>query len=393
MSKTLRVLFIEDRQDDTALILHHLRKAGFDIDYERVQTRADMEAAPARGSWDVVLSDFSMPSFNAPAALDVLKNSRMDVPFLIVSGTIGEERAALAMRSGAADYVPKTNLSRLPAAVEREVHEAGVRRDPRRAEAETARLQTELLQSQKMEAVGRLAGGIAHDFNNIVAGILGFTELLTQRGGLPPAQMECVEEIRRAGGRAVSLIKQLLTFSRGRAVRPHVLDLNSELIRMEAFLRQVVGVGVELTIRPEATGRVRIDPGQLEQVIVNLAVNARDAMPDGGRLVIEARDAPASEPSAGGAAPPTPQIAVSVADTGVGIPDHVKPHVFEPFFTTKPEGKGTGLGLATVYGIVHQSGGRIVLDSTVGKGTTFTLLLPRVEPGPAEPAESEPPVN
>ncbi len=266
-----------------------------------------------------------------------------------------------------------------------------------RDETERRRLEEQLRHSQKMEAIGRLAGGVAHDFNNLLTGIIGYAELALRR--LPPADALAhdLEEIRKAGRRAADLTRQLLAFSRKQVLQPRVVDLGQLVADMEKLLRRVIGEDVDLRIpRPPILGRVRADPGQLEQVVMNLAVNARDAMPRGGTLTIAVGAAPAdagNAPKAG--APPSPFVALAVTDTGSGMTDEVKAHLFEPFFTTKAVGKGTGLGLSTVYGIVEQSGGRIEVESASGRGTTFRILLPRVEaeesPARDRPTRGEPP--
>jgi len=233
-------------------------------------------------------------------------------------------------------------------------------------------LEERLLQSQKLEAMGRLAGGIAHDFNNLLTAITGYTDLLLGRGDLGGAACRDAAEIRRAAGRAAELAGRLLAFGGRQTLQPRALDLNGVVREIEAMLRRVIGEDVELLTALDADlWPTRADPGQLEQVIVNLALNARDAMPRGGRLVLSTRNA----------ARERPYVALAVADTGVGMDDATLARVFEPFFTTKEKGKGTGLGLATVYGIVEQSGGHVEVASEPGRGTTFTILLPRVEAG------------
>ena len=235
---------------------------------------------------------------------------------------------------------------------------------------EQKRLEERLLQSQKLEAMGRLAGGIAHDFNNLLTAITGYSDFLLARRDLDESARGEVGEIRRAAGRAAELTRQLLAFGGKQVLQPRVLDLNDVVREIEAMLRRVIGEDVELAtdLEPEPW-LARVDPGQLEQVIVNLALNARDAMPGGGRLCVSTRNVERERPF----------VALAVADAGVGMDEATLARAFEPFFTTKGEGKGTGLGLATVYGIVEQSGGRIEVASAPGHGTTFTILLPRVE--------------
>ncbi|HWP38518.1 MAG TPA: PAS domain S-box protein, partial [Gemmatimonadales bacterium] len=242
-------------------------------------------------------------------------------------------------------------------------------------------LEDQLRQSQKMEAIGRLAGGVAHDFNNILTAITGYAELLLADLPQSDARRDDVAEIRRAADRASALTRQLLAFSRRQVLQTRVLDLTEVVLGMEKMLRRIIGEDIELLTELSATGRVRADPSQLEQVILNLAVNSRDAMPQGGRLLIRTRDAEVTEPTTPERAlmPSGQYVVLQVSDTGVGMDSETQAHVFEPFFTTKAHGIGTGLGLATVYGIVKQSDGYIWLTSAPGRGATFEIYLPRVD--------------
>jgi PAS domain S-box-containing protein len=247
---------------------------------------------------------------------------------------------------------------------------------------ERKRLEDRLIQSQRLEAVGRLAGGVAHDFNNLLTVILGYSTMLLRRLAEGDPLTKKVREIQRAGERAAALTHQLLAFSRRQVLVPRILDLGAIIHDMETMLRRLLGDDIELTTGVDANlDRVLADPGQIEQVVVNLAVNARDAMPEGGRLVIEARnvDLPAPAAAERGEIPAGRYVTLCVRDTGSGMTDHVRRQVFEPFFTTKGIGKGTGLGLATVHGIVAQTGGYIALETAPGSGTVFRIYLPREE--------------
>ena len=249
------------------------------------------------------------------------------------------------------------------------------------------RSQEQLHQALKMEAVGRLAGGIAHDFNNLLTAIRGYSDMIAS--GLRPSDplRSDVEEIQRASDRAAGLTQQLLAFSRRQVLLPDRLDLSSVVRDLDRMVRRLIGEDIELTVTGDATRTVLVDRGQIEQVILNLVINARDAMPTGGRLAIEARNhdvAPGADPREG-SPPPGKYALIRVEDSGSGIPAEIVDRVFDPFFTTKGPGKGTGLGLSTAYGIVHQSGGFIDVTSVEGAGTTFRILLPEVEPGEARP--------
>jgi two-component system, cell cycle sensor histidine kinase and response regulator CckA len=253
--------------------------------------------------------------------------------------------------------------------------------------SEQRRLEDQFRQAQKMEAVGNLASGIAHDFNNLLTPILGFNDILSKQNRDPESQL-AIAEVRKAAERAAALTRQLLAFSRQQVLKLEVLGLNAIVADMKKMLRPVIGENLELAARLESDlGNVKADRGQIEQVIMNLVVNSRDAMPAGGKLTIETRNVELDESfeQAHMAVQPGAYVMLAVSDTGVGMDDSTKSRIFEPFFTTKEPGKGTGLGLSTIYGIVAQSGGAVFVYSEPGCGTTFKVYLPRVEEPLAPP--------
>ena len=370
----LRLLLVEDCESDAMLLLRELRRGGFEPRWRRVETPEAMLEALRDETWDAVVSDYSMPRFAAPAALALLKESGLDVPFIIVSGTVNEEIAVDSLKRGAADFISKGKLTRLVPAMRRELAVTAEHRERRRLEAQ-------LRQSQKMEAIGQLAGGIAHDFNNLLAVITSYSELLIDGLDEGDSRRDDLHEIRRAAERATALTRQLLAFSRRQVLQPTVVDLNAAVRDLERMLRRAIGstIAFEAAL-DESIGRVRVDLGQLDQILINLAVNARDAMPGGGTLRFATANVTLGDDYAVEypGVVPGDYVVVYVSDTGVGMDADTRARAFEPFFTTKAVGKGTGLGLSTVFGIVQQSGGHVTVDSVVGRGTTFQVYLPRI---------------
>ena len=262
-----------------------------------------------------------------------------------------------------------------------------------KTEVQLSRIQDDVRQSEKMRVVGRLAGGLAHDFNNLLTVIRGYSELLLTRIGKSDPLRDSVGAIQTAADRATALTQQLLALSRKQILKPQIVDLNTVVAGVDKMLRPVIGKHIErVTLFKATLGRVKADPGQMEQVMLNLAVNARDAMPQGGKLTVETANVmlekPLFRPHA--TVKSGQYVTLSVSDTGTGIDQETLDHIFEPFFTTKGSSQGTGLGLATVYGIVRQSGGSIIVESEFGKGTTFTIYLPCVDEEANTPAGEKP---
>jgi signal transduction histidine kinase len=375
----LRVLLVEDSRADAELLVHELR-ARYEVVATRVDTAPALRDALASGAWDVILSDYNMPGFSAPEALNVLRDTGLDIPFIIVSGTIGEETAVASLKAGACDFLVKGRLARLIPAIERECRERDLRRQ--RAQAHDV-LQEQLRQAHKMEAIGQLAGGVAHDFNNVLTAILGYAELLSEQIGPDKPIGKDLRQIVSAAERASALTRQLLAFGRKQSIKPVVLSLNTVVTNLEPMLRRLIteNVSIETTL-DQQTYAVCADPTQLEQVLMNLVVNARDAMPAGGALRIQTRNAVRSDLQNVRDEWPahSSELAVlSVSDTGIGMPPEVVARIFEPFFTTKDRGRGTGLGLAAVNGIVAQLGGFVSVESAPGRGTRFDVFLPKAD--------------
>ncbi|HET9402769.1 MAG TPA: response regulator [Candidatus Acidoferrales bacterium] len=372
MSISLRALIVEDSEEDCELLLRALHRGGFEVDHQRAYSSASLQESLKAGPWDVVISDYSMPGFSGIAALKIIRDLRMDVPFIFVSGTIGEDVAVEAMKLGAHDYVMKGNLTRLLPAIRRELEDARLRREHKEAEQRMRQL-------EKFEAIGQLAGGIAHDFNNVIGAIQGWAQLGLDESQANNRASKYFQSIRDQSQRAADLTRQLLAYARRQVLEPRNTDLNRLVSETVALLRRVIGAQIEVKLdlasEPQIT---RTDPAQIEQVLMNLCLNARDAMPNGGRLNIETSTVQldASFCAQRKYLQPGEYILLVVSDTGTGMDEATQARIFEPFFTTKEVGKGTGLGLATVFGIVKQHSGAIEVESKLGRGTAFRVYLP-----------------
>ncbi len=394
MTEPLQFIHLESNPADADLIYSTLRDAGIACQPTRAQTREDFLSALRQNGCSLVLADTSVPGFEGTAALALTRAFHPDMPFLFVSSAQGEDFAIDMMQRGATDYIFKQRLGRLVPSIKRTLRDLEERLERRRAEDALRISEKQFRQAQKMEAVGRLAGGLAHDFNNLLTVILGHSQiLLTDLAPGTPMRLK-IEEMQSAGQRAAALIRQLLAFSRKQALEPKVFPVNSAIGNIETMLRRLIGEDIQLVIRLDpADGHVKADPGQLEQVIMNLVVNGRDAMPNGGLLAIETSQVELTRTPMHHLQPlPLGHyVKLTVTDTGCGMDANILAHLFEPFFTTKEEGKGTGLGLSTVFGIVTTYGGGIDVWSQIGHGTTLDLYFPRADPQAMTAQATEPP--
>jgi len=510
MDQELRILALEDCAADAQLETLALRKAGLAHHLERVETRDAFIKGLKEFKPDILLVDYNLPSMNGIEALAIAQREGPDVPFIFVTGAMGEEAAVETLKKGATDYVLKSNLARLAPAVRRALEEAQVRaerrkarealqesrdyldaiinaiRDPIfvkdrrhrwvlvndalcsfmghgreeligksdpdyfpkeqvegfwakddavletgrtdtseelltdsagqvrtiitvkarhtdpsgdkfivgsirditervRAEAEKAKADEQFHQAQKMEAVGLLAGGIAHDFSNVLTTIVGYNYLVLDGLQADHPLRPFSLEVQRATELGASLSRQLLAVSRRQVARPRVMELNSTVIELAKLFRRLVGENIKVVVEAHPSlWPVKMDNGPLEQILLNLVVNARDAMPQGGQLTIATRNITAGEAGRQEgrlALPPGHYVCLRVSDTGIGMDAAVQARIFEPFFTTKTAGRGTGLGLATVQGIVKDWQGHIFVESAPGQGATFRVCLPRAEGG------------
>lgn len=381
----LRLLQLEDNIADAELILATLNEGGIPCEATRVDRRDAFVDALKAGKIDLILADYSLPGFDGITALSLAQQLRPDLPFIFVSGTLGEELAIDAMHRGATDYILKQRLGRLVPSLQRAIRELQERQERARVEKALRQSEKQLRQAQKMEAVGRLAGGLAHDFNNLLTVIMGHAQVLLNDMEANHPFRTKVEEMQKAGDRAATLIRQLLTFSRKQPSTPKVLSVNPLITNFETMMRRLIGENLELTLTlaPQDL-RISADPAQIEQVLMNLVVNARDAMPKGGKLKIETAQVELTRTPMYHAQLPGlgTFVKISVSDTGIGMSTDTLAHIFEPFFTTKAEGKGTGLGLSTVFGIVTQSGGGLDVTSRIGQGSRFDVYFPGVQSHP-----------
>jgi signal transduction histidine kinase len=372
----LTILLIEDDDAYAGLLRVQLEPGPPAMSLRHVRSLHQAEHALASPpAPDAVLLDLGLPDNHGLAAVHRIHALAPDLPIVVLTANDDESLAIEAVQVGAQDYLVKSTSdgTLVRRAIRYARERAALQRELRASE-------DELRHAHKMEAVGRLAGGVAHDFNNVLTAIFGYADLLMDQFGKDDPRRADLEEIRRSAERAATLTRQLLAFSRKQVMQPRLLSLNEVVTNLQKLMQRLVSehISVELELA-EGLWPVFADPGQIEQVLMNLAANARDAMPEGGRLDVGTSNLPVTADmiaSVPGVAPGDYAV-LTVTDTGAGIPETVRQNIFEPFFTTKDAGKGTGLGLATVYGIVKQTGGGICVTSEEGKGTRFRIFLPR----------------
>jgi signal transduction histidine kinase len=401
MPKRLNVLMVEDNERDAALLLRELRRGGYEPVSERVETREDLRAALERRSWDIVLSDYSMPRFGAPEALSIVRENGHELPFIIISGTIGEEAAVESMRAGAHDFMPKGALARLLPAIEREMREVAVR-------LQRKKMQEQLLMSERMASVGILAASVAHEINNPLAVLAANLEIIAQSlvgiaaAGATAAQgalgagdadagqfaeklavvNETLRDAQEAAERVRLIVRDLKIFSHpgdaeksGPVAIEHVLESSIRMASNE--IRHRARLVRDYTEVPP----VEANEARLGQVFLNLIVNAAQAIPDGRAADNEIRISTRLGEAG--------RVIIEISDTGIGMPPDALSHIFDAFFTTKPVGVGTGLGLAICHRIVTSLGGDISVHSQPGAGTTFRVSLPLAQGAPAQTIEAE----
>jgi signal transduction histidine kinase len=393
---------------------------------ERVMTREAFAAAAVACRHDIILADYVLPTFDGVSALGIAREQCPEIPFIFCSGTLGEDVAVEALKNGATDYVGKQRLDRLSRTIVRALVEARSKADRVAAQAalqalndtletriaertrelaeanadlkreigERERAEDALRLNQRLEAVGQLTSGVAHDFNNLLTVISGNIEFLA-RAVSDDRSKRRLAMMKGAADRGASLTAQLLAFSRRQRLEPTPVGLNDTVASMRDLLQSSIGgaVQIETTLQADLWPAL-IDATQIELVILNLAINARDAMAVGGRLTIETANVVVTgAPSRPEQPQPGEYVMVAVSDTGTGMRPEVLARVFEPFFTTKEVGKGSGLGLAQVFGFVKQSGGGIRIDTVLGEGTSIKVYLPRVDGDGAMPAEKAKPID
>ncbi|TSA45491.1 MAG: hybrid sensor histidine kinase/response regulator [Deltaproteobacteria bacterium] len=381
MGIPIRTLIIEDSEDDAWLVVRLLQKEGYDPAYERVETRDAMHEALERETWDVIICDYKMPRFNGLEALKLYKDKGLDIPFIIVSGAIGEETAVAAMISGAHDYVMKNNLSRLVPAVQRELREAESRRELKQAEKEKEKLEAQNRQLRKTESLGRMAGAIVHHFNNLLQAIIGNMQLAMRIMPRDSDPVKYMTAAMQAARDAEAITNQTITYLGDTSDKLEPLDL-CDLCRLllptlQATIPKTVILETDL---PSRGPTITANANQMQQVLTNLVTNAWESVGDGQGVIhlrvkmVSAADIPTIHSPADWRPQDSVYGCLEVTDSGCGIADKDIENLFDPFFSSKFIGRG--LGLAVVLGIAKAHHGAVAVQSDPGQGSTFRVFLP-----------------
>lgn len=385
LQDSINVLILEDREEDYLLLVAELKSEGLRLNCRQIEHMWELEDALLERNWQLIIADYTFPEFTAIDALALVRATRPEIPFIVVSGSIGEEKAVELMRNGAADYLMKDRLARLALVVKHQLGQS-------QQQLKHRLLERELQHRQRIEALGTLAGGVAHDFRNALMAIQGYGELLAPHVPAGHPGREDFEQMIEAGQRSQQLVERIMRFARKSEVAPQSINLTRAVEDALALLRPVLPSTIRISFQDRSScSDCRAISGELEQVIVNLCNNAAQAIGSRpGQITISLDQFTAVEPTA--FLTPGCYCRLTVTDDGPGMPPEVLERIFEPFFTTKPPGQGTGLGLATAHMTVTELGGEIKCSSQLGQGTQFVLCMPAMQPEPllAEPDSRRP---
>jgi two-component system cell cycle sensor histidine kinase/response regulator CckA len=384
MKKSLHVIHIEDSFIDSALVQQLLQEDGLTCEIQRIETREQLVEALKQTKCDLILSDCTLPQFHGLEALEIAHTIRPDIPFIFISGTIGEETAIKSLQNGATDYVLKQRLSRLVPAVRRALTEA----DGRRLRDS---MQTQLRQARKLETIGTLAGGLAHDFRNVLQVLKMSIALLPLKAHDPDQIIHLAAQLDKAAERGYDMMQELLVFARQTEAHLIAVDMGQQIESTAQMLRNALSDNVSLVLSLEENlPSISADRGQVDRMLTNLILNARDALPLGGDIAIYTDLIRFDRmPANSWQMKDAPYLRVRVSDNGTGMDEATQSRIFEPFFTTKPAGKGTGLGLSVVFGLIEAHQGFIDLQSQIDEGTIFSLFFPLATGALVDPEKVE----